>query len=67
MDQKLVVGAGGAAIVFVAFIFLVIVSSKGGEESLEQIQFLRRYFTFNFIISQTFILRNFSRFQFKLC
>lgn len=44
MEQKLVVGAGGAGIVFLAFIFLVIVSSRGGEESLDQIQFLRRYF-----------------------
>ena len=43
MDQKIVAGAGGAGIVFLAVIFIAIISSKGGEERLEDIQFLRRY------------------------
>ena len=42
MDQKLVLGAGGAGIVFLAVVFLAVVSSKGGDETLEEIQFLRR-------------------------
>ena len=42
MDQKIVVGAGGAGIVFLAVVFLAVVSSKGGDETLEEIQFLRR-------------------------
>ena len=42
MDQRLVVGAGGAGGVFLAVVFLAIVSSRGGEERLEDIQFLRR-------------------------
>ena len=43
MDQKLVAGAGGAGIVFLAVVFLAILSSRGGRENLEDIQFLRRY------------------------
>ena len=42
MDQKLVAGAGGAGIVFLAVVFLAIVSSRGGDQNLEEIQFLRR-------------------------
>ena len=42
MDQKIVVGAGGAGIVFLAVVFLAVLSSKGGDEALEEIQFLRR-------------------------
>ena len=42
MDQKLVAGAGGAGIVFLAVVFLAIVSSRGGDEQLGEIQFLRR-------------------------
>ena len=42
MDQKVVVGAGGAGVVFLAVVFLAIVSSRGSEERLEDIQFLRR-------------------------
>jgi len=42
MDQKLVAGAGGAGIVFLAIVFLAIVSSRGKEEKLEELQFSRR-------------------------
>lgn len=42
MDQKLVAGAGGAGVVFLAVVFLAILSSRGGNERLEEIQFLRR-------------------------
>ena len=42
MDQKVVAGAGGAGIVFLAVVFLAIVSSRGGDQQLEEIQFLRR-------------------------
>ena len=48
MDQKLVAGAGGAGVVFLAVVFLAILSSRGGNERLEEIQFLRRLiFLFN--------------------
>jgi len=42
MDQKLVAGAGGAGIVFLAIVFLAIVSSRGKDERLEELQFSRR-------------------------
>lgn len=42
MDQKLVAGAGGAGIVFLAIVFLAIVSSRGKDEKLEELQFSRR-------------------------
>ena len=47
MDQKVIAGAGGAGIVFLAVVFLAIVSSRGGEERLEDIQFLRRFIISN--------------------
>lgn len=42
MDQKLVAGAGGAGIVFLAIVFLAIVSSRGKDENLEELVFSRR-------------------------
>ena len=58
MDQKVIAGAGGAGIVFLAVVFLAIVSSRGGEESLEDIQFLRRF---------VYLCTDFPRFARDLC
>ena len=48
MDQKLVAGAGGAGIVFLAIVFLAIVSSRGKDEKLEELQFSRRLVIINY-------------------
>ena len=40
--NKLVAGAGGAGLLLVLLIVLVAVSNKGGEETLESLQFSRR-------------------------
>jgi hypothetical protein len=47
MAQKLVAGAGGAGIVFLAIVFLAIVSSRGKDEKLEELQFSRRLVIIN--------------------
>jgi hypothetical protein len=47
MDKKLVAGAGGAGIVFLAIVFLAIVSSRGKDENLDELQFSRRLVIIN--------------------